>query len=207
MTNSGSPLKRHILRILGSLLNTVVGGLAKLPTLGAIIFPRMATFARWGEAVSQHLGSEPGMFLTAFQGNQQSASAELLEDSPLATELMLFGRGKPNGWAGTAQDLLSELSEGAAPGNRSSLKWPKSPRSLSCLLRRFAPALRKSGMQVIFADRTNQSRLIGLNWESDRLTSPSVANFASLASLASQGENGKATHEMPQGQKGTRVPF
>ena len=53
-------------RILGALLDAIVGGLAKLPTLGKIKLPRMATFARWGEAVSQHLGSEPGKFLAAF---------------------------------------------------------------------------------------------------------------------------------------------
>jgi len=114
-------------RILGALLDAIVGGLAKLPTLGKIKLPRMATFARWGEAVSQHLGSEPGKFLTAFSGNQQAASAELLEDSPVVSELIAFGCGKPSGWTGTAQDLLDELTANASQANRSSIKWPKSP--------------------------------------------------------------------------------
>jgi len=96
-------------KILGALLDAIVGGLAKLPMLGKIKLPRMATFARWGEAVSQYLGSEPGKFLATFLGNQQSASAELLEDSPLVSELMSFGRGKET-WIGTAQQLLDELT-------------------------------------------------------------------------------------------------
>lgn len=192
-------------KILGSLFDAIVGGLAKLSTLGKITLPRMATFARWGEAVSQHLGSEPGKFLAAFLGNQQSGSAELLEDSPLVSELISLGRLVPT-WNGSAQELLEHLNARVSASTRAHAKWPRGPRSLSCTLRRLAPGLRKQGIDVQFAPRLDRSRLIRLVWNAPPCP-PDVGNFASLASLASGDSNGKVTHELPQGQAKPMVPF
>jgi hypothetical protein len=192
-------------RILGALLDAIVGGLGRLPTLGKIKLPRMATFARWGEAVSQHLGSESGKFLAAFLGNQQSASAELLEDSPLVSELMSLGLGMQS-WEGSSQQFLMELESRASAAIRAHAKWPRGSRSLSCALRRLAPGLRKQGIDVQFAPRLDRSRLIRVVWSSTKAP-PSVASFASFASFASEDSNGKATNELPQSQRQTRVPF
>ncbi len=192
-------------KILGSLLDAIVGGLAKLSTLGKINLPRMATFARWGEAVSQHLGSKSGEFLAAFLGNQQSASAELLEDSPLVSELISLGRLVPT-WNGSAQELLEHLNGRISAATRAHAKWPRGPRSLSCTLRRLAPGLRKQGIDVQFAPRLDRSRLIRLVWNGPSRP-PDVGNLASFASLASGDSNGDVTRELPQTQTKPRVPF
>jgi hypothetical protein len=43
-------------RILGGVLDAVVGGLRELPSVRLSRMPRMADFARWGEAVGRGLG-------------------------------------------------------------------------------------------------------------------------------------------------------
>ena len=193
-------------KILGSLLDAIVGGLAKLSTLGKINLPRMATFARWGEAVSQHLGSKSGKFLTAFLGNQQSASAELLEDSPLVSELIVPGTWGSNLGTDSSQQLAQELNVRTSAAIRAHAKWPRGSRSLSCTLRRLAPGLRKQGIDVQFAPRLDRSRLIRVVWNGPSRP-PDVGNLASFASFASSDANGKLTKELPQGQRQTRVPF
>jgi hypothetical protein len=194
-------------RILGALLDAIVGGLATLPSVGKMTLPRMATFGRWGEAVSRHLGRKAGAFLDAFLGNQQSASAELLEDSPLVSELTSFGRGREP-WQGTSQQLLEELTDHASTASKNSAKWPRGARSLSCMIRRLAPGLRKQCVDVQFTPRLNKSRLIKITWQACGGGSPTSSDdFASLASLASPDGNGKLTPELPQVPGKPRVAF
>ena len=139
-------------RILGALLDAVAGGLATLPEVELESAPRMADFARWGEAVCRFLGHPEGAFLEAYVGNRDGSAAAVIEDSAVAAELQGL-RLAGEIWRGTCQELLDQLREQAAPSHRDSPSWPKGPRSLSTQLRRLAPALRKVGVDVVFPKR------------------------------------------------------
>jgi hypothetical protein len=145
-------------QLIRALLDAVVSGLKLLPQIKSTSLPRMADFARFGEAVSQALGKDPDTFLDAYRGNRKSASESALEDSIIAVpvrELASQTETKglkiiPKGWEGTATELLDALNDIASEKARKSKRWPKSPRGMSGAIRRLAPQLRMSGVDIQF---------------------------------------------------------
>ncbi len=167
-------------RILGALLDAVAGGLAMLPLIKLDRLARMADFAEWGEAVCRGLGHPDGAFMGAFSLNREAASASVLEDSPVAAELIAFCP-EMRRWTGTNKELLEILRTQAAPDVRDSARFPKNPRALSGHLRRIAPALRRNGIDVVFPDGRNPKRLFSIIWTPVR--TPEYGSRPSLPSL------------------------
>lgn len=95
-------------RILGALLNAVVGAMKNLHSVKPDDLPRMADFALWVTAAEQALGWPKGTFMSAYAGNRASANDVALEASPVARPLieMLDEQGE---WVGTSSDLLEPL--------------------------------------------------------------------------------------------------
>ena len=84
-------------RILGGLLDALVGAVRELPSVRLSKLPRMADFARFGEAVGRGMGWPPETFLSAYFENRKEASESTLEDSPIA-----MGCSRVRGSAGSA---------------------------------------------------------------------------------------------------------
>ncbi len=61
-------------------------------------------------------------------------------------------------WEGTASDLLTHLDEYAGEKVAKKKEWPKKPNVLSNALRRLAPTLRMTGIDVAFDKATDKSR-------------------------------------------------
>jgi hypothetical protein len=154
-------------KLLGSILDAVAGGLAMLPLVKLAELPRMADFARWGEAVCRALGYKEGDFLEAYLGNREAAGASVLEDSPIAAELLEF-KVAGETWTGTCKTLLTELGERVEKSVRESKRWPKGPRSLSAHLRRIGGALRKNGVDVVFSESHGRDRAFTIVWTEPR---------------------------------------
>jgi hypothetical protein len=147
-------------RLFGALLSSVAGGLRLLPSVTLSRLPRMADFARWGEAVCRSQGWPPGAFLGAYERNRRDAHEAALDDSPVAAAVRSLAAECP-GWEGTPRELLDELNR-RTPDRPAAPPWPKSPRGLSGQLRRLAPALRAAGLSVEFLPRENVRRVIRL---------------------------------------------
>jgi hypothetical protein len=145
-------------QLLGGLLDAVAAGLRKLPEVQLEARPRMADFARWGEAIAQALGQPRGTFLSAYLENRQGACLNALDDSPVARavlELMdAFGY-----FGGTATEFYTMLTRATADPIAAVKRWPKSPIWMSDHLRRAAPGLRAIGVIVTF-NRDRNSRKI-----------------------------------------------
>jgi hypothetical protein len=158
-------------RILGALLDLVVGALTVLPGIKLDRLPRMADFALWGEAVSRAMGRPEGEFLAAYSLNQEKAVEIALESSPVAMAVISL-MGRRTVWTGTAQGLLAEL-EVLVQSSARRKNWPGTPRGLSGALRRAAPALRSLGIVVDFrlASDANKTRTITLR-SADKTTGP-----------------------------------
>ncbi len=122
----------------------------------------MADFAQWGEAVSRGLGWEPGSFLNRYHENRRDACESALDDCEVAHALRGMIDCADGPWAGMASELLGILPRHAHHGVTKSAQWPKSPRALSCALRRIAPQLRMTGIAVSF-DRIGNTRLITIS--------------------------------------------
>jgi len=163
-------------RILGALLDAVVEGLGNLPSVPRTGLPRMADFARWGCAVAPALGWDSAWFSWTYEGNRDAASDLALEGSLVARMLLEAEGPVPRPWEGTAAELLELLDARVEEFTRRQREWPKSPRTLSCALRRLAPNLRTAGLEVQFLPRQGRRRPIRIE---DR---EKLASFASPAS-------------------------
>jgi len=135
--------------ILGALLEAVVGGLRALPDVRLGQLPRMADFARWGEAVGRGLGWGEGTFLKAYTSNRDAANEVALDASPIAQAVRDLVNGK-SPWEGTATELLAELTAIVPESVAKSKDWPGTGRKTSGVLRRLVPALRRAGIDVDF---------------------------------------------------------
>lgn len=133
-------------RLLGSLLTAVSTALRNLPHVRLDRLPRMADFARFAVAAEPALDCTPGAFLTTYKHNRMSANDLALEASPVATVLLAFV-DEVETWRGTARELLKELNERA--GDMTGAEgWAKSAQSLGGILKRLAPNIRASGVDV-----------------------------------------------------------
>jgi hypothetical protein len=96
--------------ILGALLDAVVTALRQLPNIKLSSLPRMADFALWATAAETSFGWDRSAFLTAYQGNRQSANDVALEASSVARPILelLDDQGD---WSGTASELCPQLKD------------------------------------------------------------------------------------------------
>lgn len=133
-------------RLLGSLLTALSTALHNLPHVQLDRLPRMADFARFAVAAEPALGCAPGAFLSTYTRNRTAANELALEASPIATVLLAFVSDVET-WRGTAGELLKELN-GRAGEMVLAEGWAKSAQSLGGTLKRLAPNLRASGMDV-----------------------------------------------------------
>ncbi len=106
----------------------------------------MADFARWATAAEPGLGLEEGAFLRAYDDNRAAANELALEGSAVVPHIRSLVA--VNEWSGTAGDLLAKLSKLAGEPSRLPEGWPKSPKAMGAQLRRLAPNLRATGLDV-----------------------------------------------------------
>ena len=95
-------------RILGGVLDAIVGGLRELPSVDLKELPRMADYAEWGEATGRGLGWGAETFMSTYNDNRKEATEVLLEDSPVATVMLALARKGIN-WSGTPLELYEAV--------------------------------------------------------------------------------------------------
>ncbi len=135
-------------RILGAVLDAVSAAVRSLPTTHIERLPRMADFALWATAAEAGLGLQPDEFLTAYRGNRDTANEAALESSPVAKHILQVADAGE--WHGTAGELLEHIESMASDGEKRLKAWPKSPGSLSGILKRLAPNFRAAGVEIEF---------------------------------------------------------
>jgi len=134
-------------QILGALLNLIVVGLQLLPRTHLARLPRMADFALWGCACER----TPGAFMHAYEGNRAAAVEIILEADLVATAVRAFMKARGGEeWVGTSSKLLPALAEMIDESHRRGRDWPSAPNALSGRLRRSAPNLRKTGIEIAY---------------------------------------------------------
>lgn len=139
-------LSESLSDIVGGLLDLFVATLKMLPSVKLDRLPRMADFAKLGEAMMQAQGNQAGSFSGLFESNRRDSVARGLDASPVATAIRELAEAEtsPAVFNGTMKRLLERL-ERYKSGTEA---WPKSPRGLGDVLRRQAPALKAVGIVV-----------------------------------------------------------
>lgn len=149
--------EREAARLLGVLLDATAYGLAHPVTLK--LRPRMADFAEWvascegyfdGEALPFEDGAavwRRGDFMAAYSANRRDATESVLDADAVAVALRSFMDARIS-WTGTMTNLLSELASLSGEDTRRDREWPANAKALAGRLRRLAPALRKTGIEM-----------------------------------------------------------
>jgi hypothetical protein len=169
-------LERAQLLILGALLDAVRAALARIATVKLARLPRMADFALWVAAATDALDWNTDGFLQAYAGNRQQAIELALDAALMVTPLRDLLAARDSAWQGTASELLHALEEQAPERLRKAPGWPTNGRALSNALRRVAPNLRQTGVDITFQAGRRQGRII---------TIEQVGIFASSSSSSS----------------------
>ena len=141
-------------RILGLLLDAVVEGLKRLPTIRLPKLPRMADFALWATACETALWPA-GTFEAAYNSNRDESIEAVIEADPVAAAVRTLAQARTVAqgrtvWTGTATDLLVALTKSVGDRVARSKNWPDSVEALSNRLRRAATCLRKVGIEIVF---------------------------------------------------------
>lgn len=135
-------------RILGALLDGVAAALAGAEDVELEDFPRMADFARWGEAAGSAFGWEPGAFTAALEGSRQDLLEGSADAHPEIGALLTFMEERDE-WSGSASELLNVLTDATDDAVTGSKVWPKRPDTLSNRLIQHAPLLRTHGLEIV----------------------------------------------------------
>lgn len=137
-------------RILGALLSAVSTALARRPAVRLTRKPRMADFALWATAAEPALGLPDGAVMAAYRDNRAEAVESALEIDPVAGAIRaLLAEADP--WEGSIASLLACLAGKATDDARKGKAWPGSHKALGIRLRRLAPDLAATGIEVRYS--------------------------------------------------------
>jgi phage/plasmid primase-like uncharacterized protein len=134
--------------ILGALLDIMAHGLKTAAdglTVGQL--PRLADFARWSIACETACFHQ-GAFMAAFNRNREETTRIVLEADAVAQGVIALMKLYPEGWRGTATDLLGALKTVVGEETAKAKGWPKAANALSGRLRRTTPDLAKMGILI-----------------------------------------------------------
>lgn len=174
-------------KLFGALLDLLVVAHRNLPTIQRDDLPRMADFARLGEAMLPALGRPAGDFVRAMRENADRQNDIIIEAYPEAAALLWWSKSWTDDERTTnASALLDALGKQAGSETLKSKSWPKTTKDFSTNLRRLKPNLLAAGLSVEFI-RTAKERTIRLERRTPE-TNKEDASQASYASYASSGD-------------------
>jgi hypothetical protein len=130
----------------------------------------MADFAKWGEAISQALGHQPGEFLKAYMENIGRQHRTVLEENPIGLAILKLIE-QAQEYSGSPSQLLSKLEEVAEQSDvdTHSKMWPGSAVWVTRRIKKIETNLEAQGVDVDLG-HTGANRVITLrrnqNWPS-----------------------------------------
>ena len=134
--------------VLGSLLDAVVVGLRRRPTISVANLPRLADFAQWAIACEPATGLAEGAIAAALDDVAKRGAHTSLESDPLGGALRDVLDRREGRFVGRASELLGELDAVVSDSTRRAKNWPKAANALAGRLRRLAPSLPAVGISV-----------------------------------------------------------
>jgi len=151
-------------KILGALFTGLAQAVREKPNIKLTHRPRMIGFARLAIAAETALGFEAGEFLNVYSENLTEGAIAVL-DNPVAQALIDLVTTR-KGWTGTTTELLKAIAPPVGDDSRSAKIWPEAGRGMRSALDRFAPALRRVGIDFEHIERVSHHKpsIIRLMW-------------------------------------------
>ena len=178
-------------QMFGAICDALAIGLQNLPNVSIPDDTRMVDFAEFGTALEPALGLQDGDFMRFYLNTKQDAHETAIESSPVAQAIFTLMENYPDGFGGTATQLLERLEQpsgGFAKEQIDQFKrdrlWPKDTTRLSKLLGRLEPDLRACGIEYTTSRQSGGNRV--------RFLSLKKVNVASLASLNPQSPHSES---------------
>jgi putative DNA primase/helicase len=135
--------------IFGALLDAVSRALGNIDDVKLDRVPRMADFAKWITAAEPGLGWEPDEFITAYSENREDVADAAFEADSVAVAIdNLITTERPDGFGGTATDLLAAINNMVPEGIPKSKYWPQTAAQLGNRFVRAMPLLKARGYAV-----------------------------------------------------------
>jgi hypothetical protein len=131
--------------IFSGLLDALVCALRELPNITLDSLPRMADAALWATAGETAFGWKRGTFMTAYTKHLNESAIVAVEAHPVGVAIRQLLE-KQTKWSGEPTQLLQALNGLVTDEERRAKAWPKNVLSLGHILRRLAPALRRTGI-------------------------------------------------------------
>ena len=169
--------------IVGGLFDLFANTLAKLPDIHIERPPRMADFARLGEAMHRAQGGAPGEFVRLYAANRRDSTARGLEASPVAVAIrsLVEQHQASQPWEPVVyENPMGALLDRLSDHRDKSDAWPKSARGLGDVLRRQIPALAQIGIRITIAKPGKRGvivRIVVAEGEQGELGEPESASF------------------------------
>jgi len=198
-TEIDEEIKRQIPGVLGYAFDILSKTLEIKDSVQLEIRPRMADFAKYGEAISRALGHEPLEFLNAYLENIREQNIEIVESNPFAEALSKFLNYDRISWVSSPKVFIEYLREFADKNNIDSSKFPKNPTAVSRRLNRIRSNLREGlGIEVII-DKITAGKG---NTKLKNTTLIKIRKIPPLAPLAPLSENQEENTEENSGGSG-----
>lgn len=153
-------------KILGALLSAASFGLRECPSVELDRKPRMLDFTRFVVAAERGCPWPSGRFLEVYVCNRRQANREIVNNDELAQAITELMDSRAEAFAGTATQLLAELTENESRRARPRM-LPRNARSLGKRLKRLAPSIRAVGYPI-HQPRTGEERTICLGKKGDK---------------------------------------
>lgn len=144
-------------KILGGLLDAVSTGLRRMDSVVVDGLPRLADFVVWAEACGNAFGWCDGDFTSLYADHRRQLNSVALESSAIAK--LLLTHISSCGWTGSATELLDVVTSKASDDQRRAKDFPRTPQSMSGIVRRVAPNLRAAGLDVQFLRVQGERRI------------------------------------------------
>jgi hypothetical protein len=139
-------------RILAAIFDALSLAIRRLPQVQSqkTRWPRMIDFAQWTVAAEPVWDKKGGSFRRAYARSQAAADQAALDGSLVVKPLLAFLNRRGGSWRGTASELLDGLKEVASTAgiNTNAKGWPKAPNTLTGILARLTPNLRRTGVSI-----------------------------------------------------------
>ncbi len=132
--------------IFTGILDGIVSGFKYIDRIQLDSKPRMADAAKWITACEQDIGMG-GKFMKAFAINQDMASVDGIDASPVGLALKSF-MDKRECYKGKVTNLLQELNGIVGPRQALTRDWPATPNALTATLKRLIPNFKSIGIDI-----------------------------------------------------------
>jgi hypothetical protein len=147
--------------ITGAIIKILQKTLSIVGNVNLTELPRMADYARWGEAAAVAYGEVAGTFIRAYFDKIEKLNVEVIDASPIGACVkdLMDELGENGLYIGTPTEFYEKIKSIAEKqGLNKSEEWPKGANHMIRKLNEIIPNLQDEGYSIITGERIGSKR-------------------------------------------------